>query len=74
MLRTARSLRLLVAGQHHEVVLGRGDALEQRDGVAGLRVVARPKASTAWMRPPRARSESAPSRAAAIIFLGVRCE
>src|ERR1700712_5675377 len=30
--------------------------------------------ATWWMRPARARSERAPSRAAAIIFLGVRCE
>ena len=28
---------------------------------------------TTWTRPSRARSESAPRMAAAIIFLGVRC-
>ena len=34
----------------------------------------RPKLSTTCRRSPRARSDRMPSRAAAIIFLGVRCE
>ena len=56
----------------NEQVLALGDTAQGCQCCAGGRPGAATSSATTWMRPLRARSESAPRSAAAIIFLGVR--
>jgi hypothetical protein len=66
--------QLVAALDDDQDVLGRSELGEDGRSGLGRRAPSMPKESTTCRRPPRARSLSAPRRAAAIIFLGVRCE
>ena len=68
-----KSYALIDMGSYTFEVDPRASKTEIKLAIEKIFGVSVAKASTTCRRPPRARSESAPSRAAAIIFLGVRC-